>query len=392
MKILYIDPFVLPDFLGGSQKSLLDIMDSMNNKNNKIILATPGEGMLSQVASEKNIEIINLMLPSFINTRISIFSKNYFNYCAALINVLNLLIAALSIYKLIRKNKPDIIHSNQMLISIPAGIASKVLKVPCLWHIRENPSKHISRFILKFYSFIGTKFSSKIIVNSAYTASFFSNTNLRHKINIVPIGINLNKNTSLTIQNKTNQVKNISIFGRIIPMKGHNSLIKSLNLLDIELDYKLFIYGNYESDNDYYLSLKKLIENLNLASKINFLGFVSDVTKAVAKSDLIISASLEAESFGRTLIEGMAMGKPIIATDVGAHSEIIDDGINGFLVKAGDTKALSKKIKMILHDEELALRLGSNGKHKYDKYYTRDIYKKNIENIYFRLINRKGFE
>ena len=392
MKILYIDPFVLPDFLGGSQKSLLDIMDSMNNKNNKIILATPGEGMLSQVASEKNIEIINFMLPSFINTRISIFSKNYFNYCAALINVLNLLIAALSIYKLIRKNKPDIIHSNQMLISIPAGIASKVLKVPCLWHIRENPSKHISRFILKFYSFIGTKFSSKIIVNSAYTASFFSNTNLRHKINIVPIGINLNKNTSLTIQNKTNQVKNISIFGRIIPMKGHNSLIKSLNLLDIELDYKLFIYGNYESDNDYYLSLKKLIENLNLASKINFLGFVSDVTKAVAKSDLIISASLEAESFGRTLIEGMAMGKPIIATDVGAHSEIIDDGINGFLVKAGDTKALSKKIKMILNDEELALRLGSNGKHKYDKYYTRDIYKKNIENIYFRLINRKGFE
>jgi len=387
MKILYIDPFVLPNFLGGSQKSLLDIMNSMNEKDNKIILATPGEGMLSRTASEKNIDTLNFMLPSFINTRISIFNKNYFNYFAALINILNLLIAALSIHKLIRKNKPDIVHSNQMLISISAGIASKALKVPCVWHIRENPSKHISRFILKFYSFFGNKFSSKIIVNSAYTASFFSNTKLRHKIDIVPIGLDLNKESPLNIQNNNNTTKNISIFGRIISMKGHNILIKSLNALDIELDFKLNIYGSYESDDDYYLSLKKLIKNFNLNSKIKFLGFISDVTNAMAKSDLIISSSLEAESFGRTLIEGMALGKPIIASDVGAHSEIIDDGINGFLVKAGDINALTKKIKLILNNKHLALKLGNNGKNKYNKYYTRDNYKNNIQKIYHRLIN-----
>lgn len=87
MRILYIDTFVLPDFLGGSQKILLDIMNSMNDKDNKIVLATPGEGILYRRASEKNIDIINFMLPSFINTRISIFSKNCFNYFAAFINL-----------------------------------------------------------------------------------------------------------------------------------------------------------------------------------------------------------------------------------------------------------------------------------------------------------------
>ena len=64
MKILYIDSFVLPDFLGGSQKSLLDIMNSMNDKDNKIILATPGKGMLSRRASKKNINIINFIIIS----------------------------------------------------------------------------------------------------------------------------------------------------------------------------------------------------------------------------------------------------------------------------------------------------------------------------------------
>ncbi len=64
MKILYIDPFVLPDLLGGSQKSLLDIMNSMNDKDNKIINASPGEGMFFRRASEKNIGIINFIITS----------------------------------------------------------------------------------------------------------------------------------------------------------------------------------------------------------------------------------------------------------------------------------------------------------------------------------------
>ena len=392
VRILYIDPFANPNSMGGSQKSLLDIMTEMKNRGNEVILAMPGTGLLTSEAKNRGVITTKYFLPTILFTRISFGKRRYFNIFAAVYDVFILFLSSLSLYILIRNKKPDIVHANQMLISIAAGFACKLGKVPCVWHIRENPADHIPGFILKTYGVFGFLFADRVMVNSQYTANIFRKTALYKKIVVIPIGIENNSNhvvnkslNSKDRYQKSNKV--ISIFGRIIPMKGHDILIKSLKILkEKQAKFELQIVAHINKNDRYYLYLLSLIKELNLKSKVQFCDFISDINPILNTSDIIVTSSIESETFGRTIIEAMAAGKPIVATRVGAHPELIEDGITGFLVEPNNPKQLSEKLKTLLDDKYLSEKMGQNGRVRYEKYYTLEQCCLNIENAYYQLI------
>ena len=117
MKILYIDPSKL-DYMGGSHKSLLSIMTEMTSRGNDVILGTPGICLLSSEAQKEGINFFPFILPKLLETRITWRGRRFFNLFAAAFDVFIIILSGLSIFRLIRKLKPDIVHSNQMLISI----------------------------------------------------------------------------------------------------------------------------------------------------------------------------------------------------------------------------------------------------------------------------------
>ena len=84
----------------------------------------------------------------------------------------------------------------------------------------------------------------------------------------------------------------------------------------------------------------------------------------------------------------MAVSKPIIASNVGAHSEIIQDGITGFIVEPNNPVQLAERIEILLANNTLANKMGKCGRERYNKYYTMNKYFKNIEDIYAKLINQ----
>ena len=389
MKILYIDPFCIPDYMGGSQKSLLNIMIEMKNRGYSIILATPGRSMLSQNAEKNGIRVTEFLLPGLMNTRISIGKKNFFNIFAAIYDIFIFMISGFSILKLIKEYKSDIVHSNQMIISLSAGLACKISKVHCIWHIRENPADHISKLVLYFFGKLGDFLSDQVLVNSQFTAKIFLNTSLYKKIIVIPIGINYRMNEIIASKNKSLKINPVvTILGRIIPMKGHKALIQSLKVLkQKQLEIDMRIIGHFDKNDPYYLYLLSLIDELGLHSNVKFYGFQSKVNPILNSSNIIIVPSIESETFGRTIIEAMAAGKPVIASCVGAHPEIIEDGVTGFLVNPGKPKELAAKIKLILTDKELQKKMGKYGKERYEKFYTLDRYCTNIENIYHSFLN-----
>jgi glycosyltransferase involved in cell wall biosynthesis len=394
MKILYIDPFIILDSMGGSQKSLLDIMTEMKTQGHEVLLGTPGAGLLKVEAKNRYIGVIKFFLPDFIDTRITIGTRRIFNIFAAAYDMFILFLSSFSLFFLVQKNKPDIVHANQMLISIAVGIACKLAKIPCVWHIRENPADHISGFVLKVFGLFGFLFSDQIMVNSRYTANTFGNTLLYNKIVVVPIGIeNITDhriNECENLRDKKNKfAKIISIFGRIVPRKGHRVLIKSLKIIKEKFqDFELLILGNFDENDSYYLSLLSLIEELELVSNIKFCGFKSDINTILNISDIVVAPSIEPETFGRTLIEAMGARKPIVATLIGAHPEIIEDGITGFLVEPNNPELLADKIEKLLMNNEYAKEMGQRGGERYEKYYTLEKYGKNIVEVYTRFYSR----
>lgn len=184
----------------------------------------------------------------------------------------------------------------------------------------------------------------------------------------------------LCIPNNTLIVGNIA---RLAPVKDHIALIKAFALTEKHCpDMRLLIVG----DGSERPNLEKLINELNLSDKIALLGFRRDIKELLAIFDL----SSISEGISITILEAMACGKPIIATDVGGNSEIITEGVSGFLVPAKDIKAMAEKITLLYDNRSMRESMGRRGREyvvrnfsvqemtrKYEKLYRELYYKSN---------------
>ena len=111
--------------------------------------------------------------------------------------------------------------------------------------------------------------------------------------------------------------------------------------------------------------LEDLAFRLGLQDKVVFTGYLEDVRLALGTFDVNVLPSIAGEGFGLTILEGMAMGKPAVVTDM---VEIIHDGIDGLVVPRGDSEALAARIAYLLGNEDEAKRLGSAAREKSTQY------------------------
>ena len=135
--------------------------------------------------------------------------------------------------------------------------------------------------------------------------------------------------------------------GRLTSWKGQELFIEAVNLVNIELGYEAFyavILGNDQGRDLYKKKLNKLCEKYNISKQIKFVDHCKDMALAYKISDIVISASIEPEAFGRVSVEAQSMQKLIIASNIGGSNETIIDEKTGLLFEAGDSKSLSKKI------------------------------------------------
>ncbi|MDA9710666.1 glycosyltransferase family 4 protein, partial [Candidatus Pelagibacter sp.] len=160
--------------------------------------------------------------------------------------------------------------------------------------------------------------------------------------------------------------KIILLPGRLTSWKGQEVFIEAINLVNIELGYEAFyavILGNDQGRDLYKKKLVRLTEQYRLSKQIRFIDHCKDMALAYKVSDIIVSASIEPEAFGRVAVEAQSMEKTIIASNIGGSNETIIDEKTGFLYEAGSAKSLSKKILTILNmDETLLKSIGTEGR------------------------------
>jgi glycosyltransferase involved in cell wall biosynthesis len=148
--------------------------------------------------------------------------------------------------------------------------------------------------------------------------------------------------------------------GRLTSWKGQELFIEAINLVKIELGYEAFhvvILGNDQGRNLYKKKLIRLVEQYRLTKQIRFIDHCKDMALAYKVSDIVVSASIEPEAFGRVAIEAQSMEKPIIASDIGGSNETITNNVTGFLFESNNPKSLSKKIIEVLNLDESRLKL-----------------------------------
>ena len=185
----------------------------------------------------------------------------------------------------------------------------------------------------------------------------------------------------LCIPNNTLIVGNIA---RLAPVKDHITLINAFALTEKHChDMRLLIIG----DGSERVNLEKLINELNLSDKIALLGFRRDIKEILSLFDLFVLSSIS-EGTSITILEAMASGKPVIATDVGANSDIITESVSGFLVPAKNAKVMAEKIAFFYKNRSMGELMGRKGReHVIGKFSVQEMTRK-YERLYRRLYDR----
>lgn len=179
----------------------------------------------------------------------------------------------------------------------------------------------------------------------------------------------------------------VTLIGRLTNWKGQKLLIEALHLLENE-DFFCVMIGDDQGRKKYSSELRKMIANYNMTDRFLFIRNVKDIPAAMMVSDVVLSTSIEPEAFGRIAIEGQAMGRVVVASNIGGSVETVIDGVTGRLYESTSAEALAKAIEWALHLSTAEReKIGAAGIKNVKEHFTKQIMCDKTIAVYKELIN-----
>jgi len=345
--------------LGGSERSLLYLLESIKKEGGtKMFVVIPSSGPLAEYLKKINIRYFihpfNWWTVRRHEKRKSL--KEYFP--EHLENALNL-------KRKLQRISPDLIVTNTSVVC-EGALAANMLGIPHVWYVRELGEKDHG-FIFEFgFSFTAkfiNDFSTKVIFNSKAVMNEFSKYVNPDKSIVIYNSISIKKELlSVTLNVKFNNYRSFKLLvaGTISRKKNQLDVIRAtIDLIQDGYDVELLLIGNCSDD----LLMQRILSLIGKSSQSNRFQihcFIENPYPLFAKSDAIIVCSKN-EAFGRTILEGMLLNKPVIATNSGGVPEIITHNQNGLLYKPGKYKELANQIKNLIDNPILCKQLAKNG-------------------------------
>ena len=343
---------------GGAETGCYDIAHYLPENNCKSFIVTSG-GDLTKFIDKKKVKLIKL----------PVHSKNPI---LILINSL-ILVLIILFYNI------SIVHARSRAPAWSCLIATKLTRAKFVTTF--HGTYNFSGKFKKFYNSVMVR-SDLIIAGSNFIfthikENYLKFIDIKKKLLVIFRGINVDYfDPSTIIETEEKKLKErwgifenkkiILMPGRLTSWKGQELFLEAINLVNIELGYEAFYAVVLGSDQGRTLYKKKLIElceKHQIQKQVKFIDHCKDMALAYKISDIIISASIEPEAFGRVAAEAQSMEKLIIASNIGGSNETIIDEKTGFLFESGDPKALSRKIiKVMTMDETLIKSMGREGR------------------------------
>ena len=206
--------------------------------------------------------------------------------------------------------------------------------------------------------------------------------NRKKKLRVIFRGINIDyynkKNISILKREKTKKdwelISNkftILMPGRLTYWKGQEKLIEALNILIEDYNnsnFQAIFLGSDQGRKVYKKKLINLVQRYRLSKKVKFIPNCEEMPLAYSLADVVVSASIEPEAFGRVSVEAQAMGKPIVASNLGGSKETILKGKSGFLYKHDDPRELAKTLNAVIElDHDTLQSIGNEGRKNVSK-------------------------
>jgi len=185
------------------------------------------------------------------------------------------------------------------------------------------------------------------VVSENLKKETIKNFKINKEIKVIPNFIDINK-LNINTKNPSSNTKVLTHISNFRPVKRVLDVINIFKIIDKNIDCKLFMIG----DGPEKVSAEKLVNEYNLDNKVFFLGNMNDIEEVLIKTDLFLLPS-ESESFGLVALEAMAYSIPVLTTNKGGITEVVDNNQNGFTINVGNVTLMAEKAITILNNNKI---------------------------------------
>ena len=308
--------------------------------------------------------------------------------------------ALISLCKLMRQEKPAIVHTHTSKAGILGRLAAKISAVPIIIHTPHGHVfyGHFNRLISRLFWLterLYDRMTDGVVALTEGEKKDYLNLSVYHtdKIATIHSGVDIRRFSDIEINTGdlkkkiglTTNALTVGTVGWLLPIKGPMVLLKAMAKLWPKFPEARLVYvGKGELERQ----LKSEAVQTGFADKVHFLGWRDDVHEIMQTFDIFVLPSLN-EGMGRVLVEAMAAGKAVVASQVGGIPDLVKHGQNGFLVNPGDITDLSYYIGRLLQDEKLRLKMGLSGRAISQNFNIKKMVEK-IDAFYLSFLQKKG--
>ena len=270
--------------------------------------------------------------------------------------VLRTVSATLALRSRLRELDPDVVHTNSLKAALYGAAAARLAGIPVVWHIHDRiADDYLPGPAVSLVRALSLVLPNAIIANSRTTRATLPR---RAAVTVIAMPIDAATLEPGPRTPDPDRPFTVAMVGRLAPWKGQDVFVDAFARAFPDGPERAVIVGAAMfGDDDYAELVAARIERHGLTDRIELVGFVDDVPAVLHDVDCLVHASVVPEPFGQVVVEGLAAGLPVIATDAGGPAEILTDGLDGLLVPIGDADALAAAMGRLRTDTALRRRL-----------------------------------
>lgn len=364
---------------GGAERTAVDVAAAVVKAGGKAWIATKG-GRLSAEAEKAGVKLLTADFASK--------------------NPLQIWRNAGLLAELIRRENIQITHARSRAPAWSVWIATRRTgtRFVATYHGIYNAKGAFKRF----YNSIMTR-GDAIIANSQFTADHVLREHKPDpaKLHVIPRGIDIRAFTPDNVtDDRIRDIRKdwslkpdrrvIVMPGRLTRWKGQLDFVEALSKLP-EKNFEAVMVGDAQERDNYVSELREAVDKAKLMQMVRIPGHCTDMPAALMVADVIVAPSIEPEAFGRVAVEAQAMGKPIVASRLGAQTETVLDGKTGFLFEPGNTDELAKLIeKALAMPSDQRAFMAKAGRDRVLKSYTVDAMCAATLDVYLKVMGQAG--
>ncbi|MDM9383292.1 glycosyltransferase family 4 protein [Chlorogloeopsis sp. ULAP01] len=368
MKIVFVNPVGV---IGGAERSLLTIFAALLNSQPDIQLhlIVGTEGPMIEAAQKLGVQVQLLALPAGVNLLGDSIFKGKNKVLVSLISLLRIIeiLPAVSKYlwkfrQFLRELKPDLIHSNGIKAHLLVALA-RVRDVPVVWHIQDfYGSRPFMAQVLQWMSAssnLGIAISQAIAQDARATLPGLPIEVIYHAVDVNYFCPTFSTAPNPKEDSCAHLPLRVGLVATFARWKGHDVFLEAADRIlkaHPDLNVRFCIVGGaiYKTHGSQFSEqeLRSKALQLEIADKVDFLGFQQNIAEIYRSLDVVVHASTQPEPFGLAIVEAMACGRPVIVSQAGGAAELFTHNYDAIGVPPGDSIALAAAILDLLDHAE----------------------------------------